>query len=164
LRSTLCSQWTPLPIAFSGISLQEGEEHGNEVFDKHYGRLFDLYDRQNRAASLGGFVSPMLAARSLSMALAGTDFAQHRDFVNAAEHYRREIQRVLNNDITENQKKGQVYLAGEDLWSRIPAFDYTPPPVSWVLSHASFSVLLLVGWLACATLVLLRSMTTAPVD
>jgi ABC-2 type transport system permease protein len=25
------------PINFSGISLQEGEEHGNQVFDRHYG-------------------------------------------------------------------------------------------------------------------------------
>ena len=39
-----------LPIAFSGISLQEGEEHGNEVFDHHYGQLFDHYERQNRVS------------------------------------------------------------------------------------------------------------------
>ena len=57
-----------LPIAFSGISLQEGEEHGNEVFDRHYGRLFDIYQRQGRVFELGGALALTLAVRSISMA------------------------------------------------------------------------------------------------
>jgi len=74
-----------VPVNFSGISLQEGENHGNEVFDRHYGRLFDQYERQQRVYSLAGFAAPLLPVRTLSMALAGTDFAHHRDFVRSAE-------------------------------------------------------------------------------
>ena len=38
-----------VPVEFQGISLQEGENHGNDVFDRHYGRLFDIYTAQTRA-------------------------------------------------------------------------------------------------------------------
>ena len=153
-----------LPVAFSGISLQEGEEHANEVFDRHYGALHERYELQNRASSFGAVVAPMLAARALSMGLAGTDFAQHRHFAAAAEQYRRHIQRVMNDDIARNQKRGQVYVAGEDLWAQVPEFVYTAPPVGWVLSNLSGSVALLGVWLVAAVALMLRVTATASVD
>ena len=100
-----------LPIAFSGVSLQQGEEHGNEVFDKHYGTLFDTFQRQNNVFQLRGLAAPKLALRAISMGPAGTDFAQHRHFITAAEEYRRAIQRVMNEDIQVHQKRRQTYLA-----------------------------------------------------
>jgi ABC-2 type transport system permease protein len=136
-----------LPVGFSGISLQEGEEHGNQVFDRHYNALFDIYERQNRAALLIGAVSPLVAVQSLSMALAGTDFSQHRHFVTAAEEHRRMMQRVLNDDIVEHQKPGDVYLAGSELWSRVPAFEYVSPSAGWALRHQIPAIVVLIGWL-----------------
>jgi ABC-2 type transport system permease protein len=153
-----------LPVAFSGISLQEGEEHANHVYDRHYGRLFDLYERQNRVYQLAGVVAPMLAVRSLSMGLAGTDFLQHRDFLNAAEDYRRDMQRLLNDDIVQNQRPGQVYLAGRTLWEQGPSFPYEAPPVGWVLNAYTTSLLALALWLVAATAWMLRGSTTARVD
>lgn len=153
-----------LPIAFSGISFQEGEEHANRVFDRHYGRLFDLYERQNRVYQLAGVVAPLLAVRSLSMGLAGTDFLQHRDFINAAEAYRRDIQRVMNADIVRNQKPGQVYLASRTLWAQVPPFAYDAPPVGWVLGAYTTSLLALALWLVAGAAWMLRSSATARVD
>lgn len=153
-----------LPIAFSGISLQAGEEHGNEVFDTHFGRLFDLYDRQNDVFQWSALAAPMLAARGLSMGLSGTDFAQHRHFVTAAERYRRDIQRVLNNDIAEHQKPGQAYLAGRELWDQVPAFDYTPPDAGWVLGQYTSALAVLGLWLALAVVAMMRAAGTALVE
>jgi ABC-2 type transport system permease protein len=153
-----------LPIAFGGISLQEGEEHGNEVFDAHFGRLFDVYDRQNRIYQRGGVLAPMLAARALSMGLAGTDFPQHRHFLTAAESYRRDIQRVMNGDITKHQKPGQVYLAGRELWDQVAPFEYTPPGAGWVLQQYGPSLAALAGWLVVAVALLLRTSATALAD
>ena len=116
-----------VPINFSGISLQEGEEHGNEVFDKHFGQLFATYERQNHVQTLAGFAAPLLPMRTLSMALAGTDFAHHRAFVQAAEEYRRMIQRAMNGDIAEHAKPGVVYTAGPGLWNTVPDFAYDAP-------------------------------------
>lgn len=153
-----------LPIAFSGVSLQEGEEHGNEVFDAHFRPLFDTYERQNRIYQGAGALAPMLAARSLSMGLSGTDFSQHRHFLDAAEAYRRDIQRVMNGDIQRNQKPGQVYLAGRELWDQVAPFEYTPPPAAWVLGQYRTSVIVLVAWLVAAVLLMVRASTTALVD
>ena len=153
-----------LPIAFSGVSLQEGEEHGNEVFDRHFGALFDQYDRQNRTAQWAAALAPTLAASGLSMGLAGTDFAQHRHFVSAAEAYRRGIQRTMNGAITANQKPGQVYLAGRELWDQVASFDYAPPSTGWVLQQYTPALAVLAGWLVVATALLLRAASTALVD
>jgi ABC-2 type transport system permease protein len=139
-----------LPIAFSGISLQEGEEHGNEVFDHHYGRLFEQYARQNAVYQLGAVVAPMLAVRSLSMALSGTDYEQHRHFVGAAERYRRSIQRVMNNDIVSNQKKGETYLAGRELWEKVPDFGYDAPSTAWVIANQRSSLIVLGAWVVAS--------------
>jgi ABC-2 type transport system permease protein len=135
-----------VPINFSGISLQEGEEHGNEVFDRHYGRLFDLYGAQNRVVQWAGFAAPMLPMRSLSMALAGTDFAHHQDFVIAAEEYRRDIQRVMNDDIARNSRPGVAYVANSDLWAKVPGFTYELPSTSWALRQTAPSLMLLLAW------------------
>jgi ABC-2 type transport system permease protein len=150
-----------LPIAFSGISLQEGEEHGNEVFDQHFGRLFELYERQNRVFQVGAVAAPMLAARSLSMGLAGTDFAQHRHFIAAAETYRRDIQRTMNGDIAANQKPGAAYLAGRELWDQVPDFAYDAPNALWVLRQQGPSLAILAFWLVVAVALLLRASRTA---
>jgi ABC-2 type transport system permease protein len=153
-----------LPVAFGGISLQAGEEHGNEVFDKHYGRLFDTYDRQNRVFQWTALAAPMLAAHGLSMGLAGTDFGQHRHFVTAAETYRRDMQRVLNNDITVHQKPGQTYLAGRELWDQVPAFDYTPPGTGWVLGRYAGALAVLGLWLAASIAAMAATASRALVD
>jgi ABC-2 type transport system permease protein len=152
-----------LPVAFSGISLQEGEEHGNEVFDHHYGRLFDTYDRQNAVYQLGGIAAPMLAMRSVSMGLAGTDFPQHRHFVTAAESYRRLIQRTMNGDIASNQKRGRVYLAGRELWEKVPDFEYSAPAASWVLGNVLWSVVILCVWLVAGVMWMVRPLRVGAV-
>jgi ABC-2 type transport system permease protein len=139
-----------VPVNFSGISLQEGEEHGNEVFDKHFGRLFAAYQKQDRVQTLAGVAAPLLPMRTLSMALAGTDFAHHRAFVDAAESYRRMIQRVMNDDIAAHAKPGVVYTAGSELWNRVPEFTYEAPGAGQVLEQNAVSLLLLGGWLLAA--------------
>jgi ABC-2 type transport system permease protein len=153
-----------LPIAFSGVSMQEGEEHGNEVFDTHYGRLHDRYEQQNRVYQLGGMLAPMLAVRSLSMGLAGTDYQQHRHFAAAAEEYRRGIQRVMNGDIAAHQKPGQAYLADGTLWAQVPELSYEAPPASWVVGHYAISVWLLALWTLASLVYLVRSTTLVSAD
>jgi len=153
-----------LPVAFSGISLQSGEDHANEVFDRHYGRLFDTFADQNTVFQSAGLLAPTLAVRAISMGLAGTDFEQHRHFITAAEAYRRDIQQTLNNDIALNQKPGQTYLAGAELWNQVPEFDYTAPPTSWVLGNVQTAIGILALWMVLGGLLLFRSASTLAAD
>jgi ABC-2 type transport system permease protein len=153
-----------VPINFSGISLQEGEEHGNEVFDRHYGRLFEIYDRQNHAWQRAGLVAPFLPMRAISMGIAGTDFAHHRAFVQAAEEYRRMIQRVMNGDIAEHAKPGVVYTAGPELWNKVPPFAFESPTLRDVLAHYGWSLGALTLWLIVSIWFALSSASRAEAD
>jgi ABC-2 type transport system permease protein len=164
MRQHGASSMNEVPINFSGISMQEGEEHANEVFDRHYGRLFDTYAEQNRAYSFIGLLSPMPPMRTLSMGLAGTDFDHHRAFVNAAEDYRRDVQRRMNGDIAQNSRPGQPYLADPALWAAVPEFDYAAPGLLQVLSDQRLSLLLLAGWLVASCWFAARSTARIAVE
>ena len=133
-------------MSFSGKSLQHSEETGNVVFDKHYKDLWDRYQQQNRMQEAGAVLAPLLAVRSLSMSLAGTDFDQHRQFAISAENYRRQFISLLNGDLVQNAAGKSTYLRGNDFWSRIPGFHYEAPGVAAVLSNRLPSILLLTLW------------------
>ena len=135
-----------LPVSFRGISLQAGEDHGDQVFDKRYAELWDAFERQSALQQIAGIAAPMLAVRSVSMGLAGTDFAQHRDFAVAAETYRRQLIKAINDDITKNGTGDGVYVRGDDLWRSIPEFQYVAPDLKLVLSRQLAPLLILVFW------------------
>jgi len=136
-----------LPVSFAGVSLQEGEEHGNVVFDKHYSALWNRFERQNRLKQLAGLFAPMLAIHSVSMGLAGTDFAHHRDFAAAAEDYRRMLVKKMNDDMTYNAGKQDFsYLAQPAVWRSVEGFEYDAPSTGWALRNQVASLGLLALW------------------
>jgi ABC-2 type transport system permease protein len=140
-----------LPVNFAGISLQEGEEHGNVVFDKHYGRLWNQFERQNRLKQIAGLAAPMLAIQSVSMGLAGTDFAQHRDFAAAAEQYRRMLVKKMNGDMTYHAGNQDFsYLAQPAVWRSVEDFSYEAPSTGWALRNQAISLGLLALWFVAA--------------
>jgi ABC-2 type transport system permease protein len=140
-----------LPVSYRGLSLAKGEENGAIVFDRHYNDLWDRFERQNRTQQRTSIAAPLLAVRSLSMALAGTDFDQHRHFATAAESYRRFFISRINEDITANDVKlSSVYTRGNDLWAKIPEFHYEAPDLAHVLGQQVWSLAILVLWCAGA--------------
>jgi len=140
-----------LPVNFAGVSLQEGEEHGNVVFDKHYGQLWSRFERQNRLKQIAGLFAPMLAIQSVSMGLAGTDFAHHRAFATTAESYRRTLVKKMNDDMTYNAgKQNFSYLAQPALWQRVEDFRYEAPSTAWALRNQTISLAVLALWFVAA--------------
>ena len=124
-----------LPVNFAGMRLQEGENHGNEVFDQAYAKLWETFSNQDGVHRVLALAAPGLAARSLSMGFAGTDFPQHAHFAKAAEEYRRGIQRVMNQDLIKNASNTAPYLAGDSLWNLVAPFEYTAPDANWVVAR-----------------------------
>ncbi|MGC4083521.1 MAG: DUF3526 domain-containing protein [Vicinamibacterales bacterium] len=149
MRQYHATSMSDVPINFRGVSLQEGEEHGNEVFDRHYGSLYDTYARQDAAGRLLGVIAPSVPMRLFSMAMAGTDVAHHRAFADAAERYRREIQRLLNGEVAAHTAAD--FEGGADLWARVPPFDYEMPPLASVVSQHVIDLALLGAWLLAST-------------
>jgi ABC-2 type transport system permease protein len=136
-----------LPVNLAGLSLQVGEEHGYEVFDRFYGELFAPMEAQNRVLQRGAALFPMLGVQAISMGLAGTDLAQHRDFIRAAEAHRRAEIKIINDDILAHPvKAGQVHDGDHELWAKVPRFDYEPPTLGWVLREHAIALALLVAW------------------
>jgi ABC-2 type transport system permease protein len=136
-----------LPVNFDGIALQAGEEYGNQIYDKHYQQLWRIYEKHERAHMLAGLFAPLLPARALSMAAAGVDFAQHRDFSIAAERYRRMLNKTMNDDLTHNSKTGEFfYFADRKLWESMPDFTYQTPSAGWALRRQIGSLAILLLW------------------
>ena len=142
-----------LPVNDVGVYLQESEEFGNRIFDRNYGALWDTFERQGLVHEALAVAAPLLAVRTLSMGLAGTDVEQHRHFATAAEAYRRDLMRQMNGDLTENSRSGDFsYTAGSDLWAQVPPLQYDAPTLGWVLNNRILSLLVLGLWLAGAVL------------
>jgi ABC-2 type transport system permease protein len=140
-----------LPVNFEGLRLQAGEEHGNQVFDAHYGKLWRIYEGQERIHHWAALVSPLIAVRSISMAMAGTDLAHVRDFTIAAEQYRRMLNKSMNLNVANNSRYGSYYyFRGRDLWEETPEFRYTSPDARWALRRQFLPVAILLGWCLAA--------------
>lgn len=134
-----------------GLELQAEARFENEVFDHHFGALNAAVLAQEQWSQWLSFLSPTLAVRSLSMAFAGTDHTHHRDFLDHAERYRRELVAMMDNDFATNAgADGWEYVAGRELWEKAPRFDYVSPDLSWVLSHQWKSLTALLCWLGGA--------------
>ncbi len=136
-----------LPINEVGVYLQESEEFGNRIFDRNYSALWDTFERQGAVHETLAVLAPLLAVRTLSMGLAGTDVEQHRHFATAAEGYRRDLMRRMNGDLADNSRTGEVYLAGPELWEETPPLQYAAPSLGWVLGNRVLSILVLGTWL-----------------
>jgi ABC-2 type transport system permease protein len=151
--------------------LYEREIESTRQYNDQFARLFAAYRRQQRIVDLISITSPPLAARTLSMALAGTDVAHFQDFAEAAERYRYELVQGMNQVAVESRMYNSsptltdapdqpAFPEGEQAaYERVGLFHYAAPPATWALSRVWIPITSLVGWMLIAggfTLVLLR--------
>ncbi|MEO1653272.1 MAG: DUF3526 domain-containing protein, partial [Bacteroidota bacterium] len=139
-----------LPVNWSGIAMQAGEEYTDQVYDQEFSKVENIFRKQNQLSEWLGFINPYLAIRNLSMAFAGTDFQHHVAFARAAENYRRAFVKKMNKDMEVNHKPGIAYAdynVGEEMWSSIPPFSYYLPRISDIISRQWISIASLLFWL-----------------
>lgn len=138
-----------LPFNYNGVSMQAGEEYGNQVYDHHMNKLHDLFLKQNRLGSIASLFDPYLAVQHLSIALSGTDMHTSIHFEEKVEAYRRVLIRKMNNDMAQNSKYGEFYgyKAGSNLWEEIEPFSYQTPTAWELLNHYRLELASLLLWL-----------------
>ncbi|HAA12484.1 MAG TPA: hypothetical protein DCE41_12600 [Cytophagales bacterium] len=139
-----------LPVNWSGIAMQAGEEYTDQVYDHEFSKVEQIFHQQNRVSEWAGFLNPYLAVRNLSMALAGTDFRHHVAFARAAEDYRRAFVKKMNKDMEVNHTPGIAfgdYNVGEEMWSSIAPFAYELPRTATILGQEWRSLAALSLWL-----------------
>ncbi|MFT6215769.1 MAG: ABC-2 type transport system permease protein [Roseivirga sp.] len=145
-----------LPFNFDGVSMQAGEEFGNSIYDHHLGKLRKIFHQQNRLGNIASLVNPFLSVQHLSMVLCGTDTYTFIHFEEEVEHYRRELVRKMNEDMTNNSNYGEFYgyKAGRDLWEQIEDFAYQTPTIWELLQYYWMEVLSLLIWLVVIILLI----------
>ncbi len=142
------SELKDLPVNWLGVLLQHSEDKSNRALDRVYARLSSVYARQNALFDAAALVAPSLSVRSLSMALAGTDWRAHQRFSDDVESYRREWVRLLNADLAAHPvRPGESYEAGRKLWESVPPFEHRPLAVGEVLRGQTLSLAALGLWL-----------------
>lgn len=154
-----------LPINFDAVAMQAGEEHGNEVLDHHYNRLWARYEQQARVSQAFSAVAPLLALRPYSMAMAGTDLMLHRSFSVEAEQYRRGFIALLNNHMRDHSKTGDWdWKADTSFWAQAPDFSYRVPATAEALAAQAGNLAVLAVWCAAALLFALWAVGRMPVE
>ncbi len=138
-----------LPINIDGLLMQADEEYGNQVWDKHFKTLYEVYQRQKQLYQLGGLVNPFGALQSVSMGTAGADNLHRIDFLQQAETYRRGFIRMLNlKHAFGGSKSGDWgWKADQAFFQSVPDFDYKPPRLSQFIGHYLADHLVLLAWL-----------------
>jgi ABC-2 type transport system permease protein len=144
-----------LPVNFRGIDYLEREAQADAIFDEAYGRLSTTFEQQIAVQQRAAVVAPLVAVRSLSMAVAATDVFHHRQFAQAAEGYRRRLVRAMNENLAvRSTAAGIGYQAGPDLWASLPPFRYQVPPFAATLAAQRSSAAALAGWLLASAIAL----------
>jgi ABC-2 type transport system permease protein len=142
-----------LPVGYAGIMLKGSDAHYEDVFATHFTRLHELHRRQERWQHALSVAGPMIAARSLGQAFAGTDLTHVQHFSDAAERYRRLFVESTNHTIeTGTTGTGWNLTVDRAYFESIPAFVYQPPAALWAVRQHGVSIAVLLLWLTAAAL------------
>ena len=144
-----------LPINFDGIVMQEDEEYGNQVWDKHFGKNYNILQKQKKTYQLSGFFNPFASLQSASMGFSGSDMLHHLDFLKQAENYRRILIKSLNDKHAYGGSKtgDWSWKADNAFFKSIKDLEYKTPPFAKALSLNFIDILCLAFWMALATLI-----------
>ncbi|MCT4630968.1 DUF3526 domain-containing protein [Winogradskyella sp.] len=137
-----------LPINFDGIRMQADEDYGNIVWDKHFGNLSKVLQKQKQKVQLFGIVSPLIALKNSSMGYAGSDNFHHQAFLRQVEDYRRVFIKQLNDEHAYGGSKtgNWRWKAQNDFFKSIKDFEYKTTSIKSVLKHYANDNLILVLW------------------
>lgn len=139
-----------LPFSITAKRRLFRDSYAARVHDVHFDKLWDRYEAQERVVRMTGLASPAVPVRQVLMALAGTGLHEQRRFEDAAEHYRDMFTAAIDEwDARTTRGLGnyEAKYAGNDLWSTIPAFTYTPPLLSETIRRIAPDLVLVGLWL-----------------
>jgi ABC-2 type transport system permease protein len=139
-----------LPVNYGGLVIAEGERLTSALFEQAMLAEFARQERQNRLVDRAALLSPVLALRRLSMALAGTDGASHVRFLLAAERYRYALIQALNQlhttEVRYHNDRDQRLDSAH--WKRMPRFvDPLPTTAQSLAQGGGPAAAVLGGWL-----------------
>jgi ABC-2 type transport system permease protein len=135
-----------LPFNYGGLVMAKGEESTTNAYRERMDGLRKVYRRQERMVEWAGALSPYVATRLLSMALAGADVSHQLEFERQAEDYRYRLIQSLNDlhqtKVAQVRDQYETVVNGAPTRMRIdaanfhdlPTFDYAVPDARWALT------------------------------
>lgn len=137
-----------LPINFDGLRMQADEEYGNQVWDKHFGNLRQVFAQQKQSLQLGGFFNPFISLQNASMGFTASDNLHHQEFLLQVENYRRDFIKTLNDKHAfGGSKTGDWgWKADSEFFKSVPDFDYQPVKLFAMFKNYVLDVATLLFW------------------
>jgi ABC-2 type transport system permease protein len=159
-----------LPVNYNGILMIEGERLTTDAYRGMRALLDDSRRGHERSATIAAAVSPFLAMRLASMALAGVDVRHVDDFERQAEDYRYTLVQHLNQlhaeEVAHADDRYVSTGGGSDApsrkrieaehWQDTPAFAYAAPVFGTAAAQAAAALAVLGLWLGGMTVWLWR--------
>jgi len=144
-----------LPVNVYGFSGVYHEEISTEEFRRHFAEVHRTYALQEGVQRVFAALSPLVALKAWSAALAGSDFASHEVFLQAAEEYRYDYVQALNRNTLEHgpsrERQADHYETDiASITAHLGHFEPPALPLSAVLRNAAANLLILLAWLAAA--------------
>lgn len=141
-----------LPVNFDGIAMQVDEEFGNAVWDEHFGRLEQRLHQQGRVARVVAPLNPFQSVRAVSMTFAGTDLAHDLALQDAAEDYRRDLVKALNDEHAYGGSTTGDWSFETDaaFFAGLAPFDYPVAPIGTAVGSRAVEIVGLLLWAALA--------------
>ncbi len=127
-----------LPFNYRGLVALRGEEADTEVLNQFAEERMSKELEQKQVADSFALLSPTIAMRAYSMALAGTALQDHHHFLRAAEHYRfnmvQSFNRLQMNEMTlaedlarnDSLEAGNRTRVDSSHWAEMPVFELAP--------------------------------------
>ena len=145
-----------LPINFDGIVMQEDEEYGNRVWDKHFGNNYSIFKKQKRLYQISGLLSPFSSLQNLSIGVCGNDMIHHLDFLKKAEDYRRYLIKSLNDKHAFGGSKtgNWKWTVDNEFFKSVEKFEYETPKIQNKINHYVIDILFLLLWILVTTLLI----------
>jgi ABC-2 type transport system permease protein len=140
-----------LPVNYKGLVAMEGERQTSELFDRHAAEGFARQQAQAATLDSLAWLSPVLALRRVSMALAGTDGPAYQRFLDQAERHRYTLVQTLNRLQAEQMtlagdRSSRDDRIGREHWQGIAGFSHRPEAVAPRLARALPAAVVLMAW------------------
>jgi len=148
-----------LPVNWRGIVMQEGERITSEVFGQQYDKLLQLAEKQNQLVSHLAWFSPYLLTTKLSSVFAATNAESFMHYENAAEQYRFNFIKQLNQLHAEQiePENDRAQKVSHEHWANLGSFEYHRPSLMQDKQKIYPAMFMLLFWLVIGSLLLARS-------
>ncbi len=138
-----------LKFNFEGYVMQRGEDYSSQVYDTHFGSIYQTLQNQRKLQSFFSVVSPFMMLHNMSMAASGASLETEIHFQQEAEAYRRSFVQTMNKDMMMNSAYGDwdKYKVKNSLYGAIPDFEVTQKPLRWRLGFLGLEQVAMLLWL-----------------